>query len=69
MTLSEYVKAKGYGALTKLMRASGLSYPTVLAASKGEPVKADTARRISAATHGAVPMRAMRVIAAKKKAA
>lgn len=56
MTLSEYLEDKGRGALSKLVRDSGLSHPTVVSAIRGEHWVHDKTRKaLSDATGGAVP--------------
>lgn len=59
MTFAEWVKRQPRGALTKVHRLSGVSYSTVHAVSKGGAVKVSTAKRIAAATDGAVPWQSM----------
>jgi hypothetical protein len=55
MKLSEFVKEGGRGTKARLSRASGLSWATVHACCKGELIKLyETAKRLSAATDGAV---------------
>jgi hypothetical protein len=54
VTLDEWVKRKGRGELSRLMRATGLAYTTILDARREGVVGIDTAQRISDATDGAV---------------
>lgn len=55
MYLSEYVTREGRGALSRIQRETGLAYTTVFRAARGRAIKKyEVARRISAATGGAV---------------
>jgi hypothetical protein len=55
MLLQEWIERQGRGAITRLARLSGLNYTTVYYPAYGAPVKTyDAAKRISAATGGAV---------------
>jgi hypothetical protein len=55
MTLADWVKKQGRGAISRLMRETGLAYTTILAARDQRwTARGDTARKISEATGGAV---------------
>lgn len=55
MRLAAWVKRKGKGAISQLAAASGVTYPTVHAlAHDKQAAEYETAKKISAATDGAV---------------
>lgn len=55
MRLRTWVRRKGRGAMWRLARATGLSYPTVHRIARDKQVpRVDTARLISRATRGEV---------------
>ena len=55
MTLEDFVKERGHGAIAQLARKAGVSQPTVVKAVRGEPIgRWEVAKRISEATGGAV---------------
>lgn len=57
MTFSKWVALRGRGAKTQLMFATGLAYGTIVRAEKGLFVGPVTARKISKATDGQVPVK------------
>ncbi len=60
MTLVEWVARQGRGAIAKLSKDTGLSYPTVLELSKGRGrAKYETAKKISEATAGEVSIESL----------
>lgn len=55
MTLSEWCEKEGRGALTRLTKATGLTFAAVSRVVKGTAqARADTAKKLSDATGGAV---------------
>lgn len=60
-TLVEWARQRGRGAYTELLRASRVSYTSVLKAARdGLPVTYEVAEQLSAATGGAVPIDVIR---------
>lgn len=57
MTLAEWIAARKRGAITELMRKTGLAYTTILYARDGtKKIGLETAKKIVAATDGAVTL-------------
>lgn len=59
MDLPTYVENQGRGAVSELVRESGLSRPTVQKALRGEPITAPAAKALSKATGGEVDAAAL----------
>lgn len=60
MTLKEWLRSKGRGECSRLVREALVSYPTIREAQKGNLVSDEIAQRISAATGGAVSAASMK---------
>lgn len=58
MTLAEWVRQQGPGALTRLQKSTELAYTTIWKIARGQQTpRAETAKKIEAATDGAVTAR------------
>jgi hypothetical protein len=71
MDLATYVKLRGTGEMTRLHRRSGVSYATIhrLATKDGERLDSwKAAKKLSAATDGAVSMEELCELPTKKSA-
>lgn len=69
MRLDQWIAGEGRGVITRLMRATGLSYQAVHAIVHGRRPAYDSAERIAKATDNAVTVAEIYAYAAARKAA